>query len=370
MVKGEVVFQHLYDIGMEIDLSKVEKVSNRLPAEQEFKTEKVTPKYITLHPAPLILKLNPLKAKVFDSEVQIKRSVRIYSVGAISIELRVPFSCPLHELTQYAHAFDIEVGERRTTVFGISDEACEKIKSSLGGCIISPHAEHGVPEDYTVFCISECDKPEEFFARNKKTIAAILRGEKMAEKLSGEEVEDASKLWLSYYPEDFIVVDWSAALLVEPSGKYEDMLLVAELANLQLLELRTYDRILDKKSDVMYDDLKAIMGRGGLILGSGKLERVMFDLAKLRIEITDVVDETMNITKFIGDWYLAKLHFYLSERLHLNDWYSSVMRKLENLEGLYTMASDRSEMQKGTMLELLIVFLIVFEIVLAFAGKV
>lgn len=370
MVRGEVVFQHLYDVGMEIDLSKVEKISNRLPEEQELTTEKVTPKYITLHPAPLIVKLNPLKAKVFGRELQIKRSVRIYSVGVIAIDLRVPFDSALAELIQYSHSFDIEAGDRKETVFGISDGLCGKIKKSLAGCIESPHANHGVPEDYTVFCVSGCDKPGEFLERNKKTIAAILRGEKKVDKLSREEVEDATKLWLSYCPDDFIVVDWSAAFLVEPNGKYEDMLMVAELANLQLLELRTYDRIIDKKSDVMYDDVKTILKRGRLILGSGKLEGVMFDLAKLRIEITYIVDETMNITKFIGDWYLAKLYGNMSERLHLNDWYSSVMRKLENLEDLYTMASDRAEMQKGTMLELLIVLLIIFEIVLAFMWKV
>jgi len=370
MVKGEVVFQHIYTVGMEIDLSKVEKISNRLPEEQEFRTEKVTPKYITLNPAPLILRLNPVKARIFDVEVQIKRSVRIYSVGAISVELRIPFNGALSDFVRYSHAFDIEMGDRRTTVFGVSDDVYDKILKGLDGCIESPSAERGVPEDFTVFCVSECDKPEEFLERNRKTIAAVLRGEKMAERLSKEEVEDATKLWLSYYPEDFIVVDWSAAFLVEPSGKYEDMLLVAELANLQLLELRTYDRILDKKSDVMYDDLKSILGRGGLVLGGGKLERVTFDLARLRIEITDMVDETMNISKFMGDWYLAKLYANLSERLHLSDWYSSVMRKLENLEDLYTMASDRSEMRTANMLELLIVFLIVFEIILAFIRKV
>ena len=58
----------------------------------------------------------------------------------------------------------------------------------------------------------------------------------------------------------------------------------------------------------------------------------------------------------------------LVKRLRLKDWHGSGIRKLDTMEELYTMASDRSDARQGNLLELLIVVLIAIEIVLLVVG--
>ena len=163
------------------------------------------------------------------------------------------------------------------------------------------YCEEKEPEEYTIFCVTKKDNE----LSDEKTIAALMREEKNPEKRSKEEVDDATKDALSYTPEDKTAITWEAALIIEPNGKYEDLLMTIELALLQLLELRVYDRMLDKKAEETYPKIKSML-TGKIALIGSELQKTTFELAKMRIEITEVVEKTMNITKFMGDWYLAK----------------------------------------------------------------
>src|SRR5207249_2155080 len=57
--------------------------------------------------------------------------------------------------------------------------------------------------------------------------------------ISDDEVAGTWRNWFSYGRDDLVVVAWDAALVIAPSPSYEDTLTVFELANLQLLALRT-----------------------------------------------------------------------------------------------------------------------------------
>jgi len=358
-IKGEVVFQYLYDLGGDIDLTKVETIYGKCPSEPVLETTKTTPKYITLKSALLTCALNPIKAKVFGKEKEIRKTLRVYSLGAIAIEYRIPFAGTIGELIPYSLHFEIQAGKKTTHLRKDSEETKKTVEKNISTAICDQYEEDQEPEEYTVFCITEKDHS----LSDRRTIAALIRGEKDPEKLSKEEVEDTTKTSLTYTHEDKIYVDWDGAVVIEPSGKYEDVLLTIELALLQLLELRAYDRLLDKRIDDTYTETKKILTGRMYLLGS-ELRRMTFDLARMRIEVTELVEKTMNITKFMGDWYLAKLYDKMAQRLHIKDWHDSVLRKLESMEDLYTMASDRVEAQQANLLELLVIALIVIEILL------
>lgn len=359
IIKGEVIFQYLYDLGGDIDLSKVETIYGKMPSEHVIETTKTTPKYISLKSALLTCTLNPLKAKVFGQQLDIKKSLRVYSVGAVAIEYRIPFSGTIDELILFSIPFQVQIGKKSTHLREDSEETKRTAKKNIATAIGEQYEEDKEPEEYTVFCITKKVNS----LNDRRTITALIRGEKDPSKLSKEEVADTTKTFLSYTHEDKIYVDWDGAVVIEPSGKYEDVLMTIELALLQLLELRSYDQLLDKRIDDTYTETKKILEGRMFLLGS-ELRRMTFDLARMRIEVTELVEKTMNITKFMGDWYLAKLYDTLAQRLHLKDWHESVLRKLESMEDLYTMASDRVEAQQANLLEILVIALIVIEIVL------
>jgi len=54
-------------------------------------------------------------------------------------------------------------------------------------------------------------------------------------------------------------------------------------------------------------------------------------------------DELSNITKFFGDWHLARIYQGLSARFHLGDWHRTIDEKLKTLDDLYQlMQAERS----------------------------
>src|SRR5581483_1842957 len=124
---------------------------------------------------------------------------------------------------------------------------------------------------------------------------------------------------------DLVVMDWDAALIVDRPENFDETLYVMELANLQLAELEAYDRILDDSLERSYRDLGA----------RGVHGEVLRELRDIRIDMTRFTDELSNISKFFGDWHLARIYENISARFHLGDWHRSIDRKLKTLDDLY-----------------------------------
>src|SRR5207249_3642843 len=142
---------------------------------------------------------------------------------------------------------------------------------------------HVDPEPYTVYCVSVTETPVRVFTTAwRREVTALLANDPRPDAISDEEVDDTWRNWFSYYQDDLVVLDWDAALVIEPSASYEDTLTVFELANLQLLELRTYDAFLDKVVDKAYDDLEDLFARSSL-LRSG--HDTVKELAEVRMDL-------------------------------------------------------------------------------------
>jgi uncharacterized Rmd1/YagE family protein len=68
----------------------------------------------------------------------------------------------------------------------------------------------------------------------------------------------------------------------------------------------------------------------------------------------------------LGDQYLARAYRLTSRRFHLDDWDSSILRKLQTLESIYEKISDQASTRRMELLEWVIILLIAFSIVLEF----
>jgi len=96
---------------------------------------------------------------------------------------------------------------------------------------------------------------------------------------------------------------------------------------------------------------------------------VQNELREIRIDLARLSDELSNITKFFGDWHLARIYQGLSQRLHLGDWHHTIDEKLKTLDNLYQLL--RSDMINRWMLvlEMTIVLLFVLDILKSFLGR-
>jgi hypothetical protein len=201
---------------------------------------------------------------------------------------------------------------------------------------------------------------EAWWRANRRAVASLLTQEPDMDHLSKQEADESTGRYLSYYEHDLVVVDWDAALILDERRHFDETLYVMELANLQLAELEAYDRILDDALLRSYRDLSARRVRGRAAM--------LRELRELRIDLARFSDELSNITKFFGDWHLARIYENISARFHLADWHRTIDGKLKTLADLYQLLNHDQTNRWMLILETTIVLLFVIDLVILFLG--
>jgi hypothetical protein len=239
-------------------------------------------------------------------------------------------------------------------------------------------------EAYTVFCVQspfpkgqrEADAAipasgdgaagalgaEEWLFANRRAIASLLTEEPDPGRLSAQEAEESTGKYLSYYNRDLVVVDWDAAVIVDEPQNFDETLYLMELANVQLAELEAYDRILDDAVEKSYRDISARRWRGWQATG------VQRELREIRVDLARLSDELSNITKFFGDWHLARIYQQLSARFHLSDWHRTIDEKLKTMDDLYQLLRAEQNNRWMLILETSIVLLFIIDLVILGMG--
>jgi hypothetical protein len=92
-------------------------------------------------------------------------------------------------------------------------------------------------------------------------------------------------------------------------------------------------------------------------------------LRQYRVDLTKLADEVTHITKFFGDWHLARVYLAARERFYLDQWRSSVERRLGQLDQLYGVVQSEMYEQRMLWLELLIVIFFAIDLLAIFVFK-
>jgi len=95
---------------------------------------------------------------------------------------------------------------------------------------------------------------------------------------------------------------------------------------------------------------------------------VQRDLREIRIDVERLRDELFNITKFFGDWHLARVYQHLSARFHLADWSRTIEGKLRTLNEFYQILKADQNNHLMVILEALIVLLFIIDLVVLIVG--
>jgi len=366
-MRGQVVYMYAYDVAYEIDL---QKARDSLTQAQFLQVPpgKTVPRDFPFY-QPLYMPLGTIRVKSPTGELTLRREVKIFSVGAISIFIRVDFdTAGLGDLTRY-HSLPLENGR---TIDDVAGDLCEEIFPNLRPSCVRPAPNKGDPEAYTVFClVDKIPRIENLTAQQwleewRGEVAGLLTEEKNFDRLSDSEIQETTRYNYSYAIDDLIVIDWDGALILDPEGQYEDLLYILEVANVQLTEFQLHDQILERSLDQAYDDIEAYSRKAPFLKGPGPILR---RLQGVLVDLTKMSDEITNITKFFGDWHLARIYMGCSERFHLKEWENSLEGKLKTLDSLYKMLLDDWNERRMLLLELAIVLLFVIDVVKLFAAR-
>src|ERR1700733_8282315 len=344
-MKGEVVYLYAFDVANEIITSRVQEILSEKPFPFEIRAERTLPKDMPLY-KPLAIEPHPLHSKLHGAPVRLL--VRIYNVGVVTVMARVAFETnSLADLMPF-HNPKLENGE---TLDAMALKFCGQVSSGLKDLMIG-HMECPTPEAYTVFCLTDLSGASDanlWLAENRREVAGLLT-ETPAKNLSEAQVNEVLRISRSFENTDLAVIDWDAALVVDLAGYVDDVLYALELANLQLEEFRVMDKRLDKYLDGAYEDLE----RRPLPL-FGRATKTLQNLRRFRVDVAKLADEVTHITKFFGDWYLARVYLGARDRFYLDQWRASVDQRLVQLDTLYNVVHAEVNEQRMLWLEIIIV---------------
>jgi len=350
-MKGEAVYLYAFDVANEIITARVEEILSEKPFPFEIRMDRTLPKDMPLY-----------KPLAIEPRQPVHLLIRVYDVGVVTVMMRVAFEVgALAELL----AFHNPVLDDCRALDVVAQKLCAEVCQSLDDLLISPTEFPPPPEAYTVFCLTELPgvvDVNRWLTEQRREVAGLLT-ETAAGQLSEAQVNEVLRIQRSFENADLAVIDWDAALVVDLTGYVDDVLYALELANLQLEEFRVMDQRLDAYLDRAYEDLE----RKRLPL-FGAAAKTLRHLRRFRVDVAKLTDEVTHITKFFGDWHLARVYLGAHDRFYLDQWRASVEQRLAQVDKLYSVVHTEVNEKRMLWLEIAIVICFVIDLWMLFSG--
>ena len=341
-------FYRIYDIGREIDLDWLEKslAQNYFTARTSFL--RVKPKSIVLEAPPLLIQMHPIQVERQGRPFEFSVVARVYDIGAISF-------CFVYQNPDADYTDLEEVAFQFAGQEGLAEFYVQYLKTL--GEIIKPHIKNfaidpAFFEDYTIYVTNRRD--------DSIDPVPLMIGERT--QISAQMREEIIKNSLSYSTDDRAILSWDSALLCEPVSP-TDIIDLIEFANVQVLELRYYDRELTRKMEKMYEDIEHA-DRMSQFRRSHQYHVIMTDLMETYAAVSEIIEKVNNLIKVTEDVYYARVYATALKVQRSSQWSESVSRKIEVIRDNYSMLSDEVRIQHSNFLEWIIIILIALEIVL------
>jgi hypothetical protein len=343
-----------FDIGYEIDMDRARELLKGVPGT--LPRRRRTPESIRYRPAPMRLSLDAGGLELPGGVATVRPprgELSIFDFGAISLALQFPLAIAPETLSRLAGEL-AEATELNSKARALVTPWIERLEPAVEGFEVSD-----LSEEYIIFQVE--DARADWLETRSDWISGLVRLE--SEPLSRHEVGEATRLSLSYTPNDLVTLDWAAGFLADRDCA--DTLQVIEFANVQLLEFRHIDDRLDDRLEAAYRLIRPSRrerSASSLWRSHGAAVR---SVRELEIEATSLFERADNALKLIGDQYLSRVFDLASTRFHLREWQQSIRRKLDTVGDVYDLLVNQSGGQRMEALEIIVVVLIALEIVLA-----
>jgi hypothetical protein len=231
-MRGSIRQIVLFDVADEIRLDKLGEVLGIPEPDRKPAFARPAPDYVRFERPPFI---EPLALQHADAHCEAR--AKYYGYGVVSIELDQQFSLDWPGLVEHSANVmsDPSIEQRARELLR---PRLEKARSA----VVNPYA-NWLDEDYVIVNVvpdSADESAADLLARHGREIAQIVRGENRM--LSAGEFREILEASISYYPNDLLVVGWSAAFVFDNPAAAGPTIQLLEYANTQLLEFRHYGR--------------------------------------------------------------------------------------------------------------------------------
>ena len=124
--------------------------------------------------------------------------------------------------------------------------------------------------------------------------------------------------------------------------------------------------MLDKHLDIAEDDIRKIFFKSRLLWR--KLNKKLGYLFRIRYDMTFILENLENVSKLIGDYYLAEIYTHLGKLFQFNQWSKSIRNRLKVLDDIYSTAKTNISERILLYLEILLTVIFTFEFLLLLFG--
>jgi len=359
IMKGRILVYRVYDIGEEVNLESAEKILIEAPTSRsKFRLKKINRQAVIVSNDPLSINLGHYVFTFNKQEFPCEISAKLWDFGTLSLtfEYLIPEGSSIDELRimsdqiQAIEEFDDYARSR-------AQELSQQLQAAIGK--INAIKDSEVNEDYILYFIEKFsnDFEDASIILKQEDIAALILNEEN-QTLSPQIYERLYESKLQYYKNDLAVIDWNSAFIIEPSGSL-DIPDVIEFALNQLLEMRYYDDLLDKKLHEIYSAIEL----KEMNIFSARYTNLALEAGQRYIEIAEIVESVENSLKVIGDLYHSVVFRMASKKFRFSDWQTSIDNKLENLADICKLLLDHINHRRSHLLELTVVVIISLELI-------
>ena len=350
MVTGQILVYRVFDVGPDFNLEQVERQLSNLTATQRARLSRPT-RSVHIANAPLCFSMGQtdlLDRSGFKVDIQIK----VWPFGAISTVLVL-------NIENQPWSQWIELGTEIESAEFVTTQAADIVRQVLKWIDHNREPQIDVIEDYMIYFFKSLPGCEQdaLMALDLFDLPKLLMTENSG-SLSLQVQKMIRESVIQYNRNDLAAITWNSALVIEPSGVW-DIPDIIEFALIQVLEMRYYDYLLEKKLTHLYDSLE--QRQSGLF--RNQAERLSQEAAKHYLEISETVENVENSLKVIGDFYLAQIFRAASTRFRFQDWRASVNQKLRNLTEISQLINNNVNARRSHGLELVIIILIAIEVI-------
>ena len=358
---GSLWMLFLYDVSEEIRLNQLREILGMQPAGREPSFRCPVPEYVRFEKPPVVEIAPPI---VLETGQRMETRINYYEYGVVSIALELPFGCQWEELVDLASRWiaSPELEKR-------AEETLQQHLERASQALADPYAQR-LSEDYCIIHLRQLCKEDgsrvratDLIADHGAEIAQIVRGERIP--LSEDEKLEILQSRMSYYPDDLLVVGWTAAFLYDTPEGAVPILQLLEYANSQLLDFRHYDEVLTR----VLKEVHPSLGKRRSFLARWRLARDAERLNTIRLDVEELTERMDNSIKFLSDMFSARVYRLAAAKVGVLDYRRLVDEKLRTAADLYRSMMDQFHQGSAFVLELMIVIILIIDLIFLFRGK-
>ncbi len=354
-VSGHLFFFYAFEAGFEIDLEKARTLCEASDAPG-IAGLRPSPPHLQYRPKPLVVPAGTVEADAGGTRRRLDAAVKIFDFGALSVTLTLSVrDLPWDEYRSAALALSAGTGleiSARTTV----ERVFERVRPAVSRPMLSD-----LVEEYSLWHVSEFSPPmtgTQALSELPQDLARLLTLEEGT--FSEAAIAEILRSPIRYFDNDLFLADWCASFAYDP--RFQDTVEVLEFLNVQLLELRFFDRILHDAIDVTSEELRP--RRRLFHILHDPYEKPLHKLSQISTDVSLVRERIYNALTLVGDAYLARVYEEARRKVGAEKHEGSVRDKLAVLTEIYTVLNNQAQAARAETLELIIILLIAIEIVM------